>query len=310
MTDPQIISQDIQKGFEYYSYLIDNKIYTDQIGDTNSCSCDKSYLCLLYILKSLQWRLDLELYDEITEVLYNKLLLCTKTVLVSTSGIVFYGELSDNTIPTLGYILNSLSINIDNQSAEYIIPYTPSAGYKYLWFAEPATEPIKDIYIEVADPDNNGNIGKVTDFINKPILISGNINYNLYISNYPTIISGPYTFKASYIVESTIEFGYTNTDPEGIESGVSLQFSIDVPKLSSSYALDFTNNADLQYLIIKEPITEPVKTVWINTPIYNRGVIPDTKMRNIVVVGSFRYYLSKVPFALDSSSSIIILNVI
>ena len=306
MTDPSIILEEIEKGFEYYGYLVSKEISISEAGN-NSCGCE-SYDCLLFILKSLEWRLEQELYDDITESLYKKLVLSIMTIIVNTIGVVYYGLTSSGTIPSLKDILKSASINITKNINLYTIPYQANNGYKYLWFAEPATEPIKTIYLEVADPDNSGNIGSITDFINKPTLISGSINYHLYMSNYPTIISGPYTFKVNNNVEDSIYFGYTSTDPIGNENIPTLQFSKVIIKGSSEYTLKFTNDANLNYIIIKEPVTEPIKTIWVNTPIYNEGEIPDTKMRAGVIIGGFRYYVSRVPFALDIETSNITLR--
>ena len=89
MTDPSIILEEIEKGFEYYGYLVSKEISISEAGN-NSCGCE-SYDCLLFILKSLEWRLEQELYDDITESLYKKLVLSIMTIIVNTIGVVYYG---------------------------------------------------------------------------------------------------------------------------------------------------------------------------------------------------------------------------
>lgn len=309
MTDPSIILEEVEKGFEYYSYLVSKEISILEIGNDSLCKCE-SYTCLLYILKSLQWRLEEQLYDAITESLYRKLVLSIMSIIVNNTGVVYYGFTNSKTIPNLKEILKSNSINITSQSSLYTVPYEATTNYKYIWFAEPSTELRKNVYISVVDPDNTGNIGTITDFINKPVLVSGAINYNVYLSNYPTIVSGPFTFKINNDIEDSIYFGYTSINPFGNENIPSLQFNKLIIKGSTEYTLNFTNNANLNYIIIKEPVTEPIKTVWINTPIYNRGTIPDSKMREAVIIGDYRYYISRVPFSLDITTSNITLKTI
>lgn len=74
MTDQEIILEYIEKGFKLYGDLVSKEISIKQIGN-DICHCEINYSCLLYILKSLEWRLEEELYDDITELLYRKLAL-------------------------------------------------------------------------------------------------------------------------------------------------------------------------------------------------------------------------------------------
>jgi hypothetical protein len=100
---------------------------------------------------------------------------------------------------------------------------------------------------------------------------------------------------------STIAVFYavTDTDPFPLVSDPYTYTSQNIiPGANISWNL---LNADQnKYFIFKEPITEPVKTIWVNT-LLNQGIFPDSVYRAPVVLGSFRYYLSRITFAYDIS---------
>lgn len=52
------------------------------------------------------------------------------------------------------------------------------------------------------------------------------------------------------------------------------------------------------YQVYKVPITESIKTSWSNGS-FNNGSIPDAIMRTNIVIGSYRYYLTRVEIVCD-----------
>ena len=60
-----------------------------------------------------------------------------------------------------------------------------------------------------------------------------------------------------------------------------------------------------KYEVIKVPVAETVKTIWYNTAL-NNGTIPDSVFRSPIIVGSYRYYVSRVPMSIDSASPVIL----
>lgn len=157
-----------------------------------------------------------------------------------------------------------------------------------------------------------------TQISGSPATLAGATTANLTVSNYGV---GESKFRIQVVnteglsvsdtvkltgkvplIYRTIFYGFSDTNPYGNEDGQTLTNSITIPTVN--YTIPFTENANMKYLIIKEPITEIVKTVWINTDYYNQGNIPSTKMRAPVTIGAFRYYISKVPFALDGDFTI------
>jgi Ethanolamine utilization protein, possible chaperonin len=97
-----------------------------------------------------------------------------------------------------------------------------------------------------------------------------------------------------------VNFGFTDTNPDGNVTAVSLPSSLTISSGVSQYTINFTVSANLKYLVHREPISEPVKTVWINQIDYNYGVIPDSKYRAYVESGTYRYYYTRVLFPLYS----------
>lgn len=53
-----------------------------------------------------------------------------------------------------------------------------------------------------------------------------------------------------------------------------------------------------QFNVLRYPVTENDKTVWVNTNL-NQGVIPDSVMRAILIVNSFKYIISRNAMSLD-----------
>jgi hypothetical protein len=99
---------------------------------------------------------------------------------------------------------------------------------------------------------------------------------------------------------TTISWGYFDTDPLAAVDTATMQFSLLYPSGTNSFSLNFTNAANLKWLVLKEASTQPVKTSWINT-IFNYGTMPDSVFRAPVVIGAFRYYVSREPVVLDAT---------
>lgn len=305
MPFPEEVIENIKLGKIYFADLVED--YQNDLNN-GGCTCNKGVMYRLdIILTALLYRQEEDNYDLIAENLYNEMLEITG---VGGNNYIYTGY--------YGYGISGSTLTTEQIEAgipfkyhtgdDVTVPFT-IGNFSKVWFAIISTEPIKTSYIEMSNPDNSGSIGSPTDFMSYPTLVSGIRSYNLYISNYATSTNA-LTFKNGQISKQNIEFGYSNTDPFGSESTKTLQFTKEISTGSSEYSLDFTNTANLKYLIVKEPSTEPLKTIWINTIPYNQGLIPDTKMRVGVIIGSSRYYVSRVPFALSAETSIITLKTI
>jgi hypothetical protein len=100
---------------------------------------------------------------------------------------------------------------------------------------------------------------------------------------------------------SNVEWGYFATDPTtGIDSR-SMQFSLPYAYGANALNINYTSVATGMYLVLKEKITQPVKTTWFNTT-FNNGTIPDYVFKAPVTIGLYRYYISRIPVVLDSTT--------
>jgi hypothetical protein len=86
----------------------------------------------------------------------------------------------------------------------------------------------------------------------------------------------------------------TNSDP--------FNYNISFP-ITHNSPISFNMPASMpanQYMLVKVPATESIKTVWFNTPL-NNGTIPDSVFQNIVQFGGFTYYASRGQISMDVS---------
>ena len=102
--------------------------------------------------------------------------------------------------------------------------------------------------------------------------------------------------------EMLVYWGYSISDPINNLESITYQFQKQVEATTDMYLLDFTQLANNTFLIYKEPVSIPVKTEWYNTN-FNYGVIPDQVFRAPVVIGEFRYYVSRNPVLLQNSNT-------
>ncbi len=121
-------------------------------------------------------------------------------------------------------------------------------------------------------------------------------------------ISVPYTKDTCAVptnaVSSAFEWGYFSSDPYSDIQNKVFQFSKEYPFEVEQIELDFTSVANEKYLAVKELATETAKTEWVNTE-FNEGVFPDQVFRDPVIIGDYRYYVSRIPVVLDSTQFII-----
>lgn len=99
-------------------------------------------------------------------------------------------------------------------------------------------------------------------------------------------------------------YAVTDTDPFPLVSDPYTYVSQNiVPGANISWNLSNADN--LKFFIFKEPVTEPIKIAWFNNNL-NSGTIPDQLMRAPVILGSFRYYLTRQTYGYDASQPTIL----
>lgn len=102
--------------------------------------------------------------------------------------------------------------------------------------------------------------------------------------------------------EILVYWAYSISDPIDNLETITYQFQKEVNTTTDMYLLDFTQSANNTFLVYKEPISITAKTEWFNTN-FNYGVIPDQVFRAPVVIGDFRYYVSRNPVLLQNSNT-------
>jgi len=104
----------------------------------------------------------------------------------STELFAYFGGLDDKTILNESQITSGSFTTFYNM-ASVKIPYN-IPDYKFLWFAIPTGQPIKNWFQDTVRLDNNGPIGTENDFYDAPVA-SG--IFDFYITNYDTSYSYP-----------------------------------------------------------------------------------------------------------------------
>lgn len=159
MATPIQIDEDLIRGKAYFSDLNADNI-KDLFNGCN-CSCDnKLSVCLARIVKSLQYRVDQNVYDAITDTLYNQMMLIIGDYQVSPPTPVNYGinygyspiDYTGNysAIPfqfTKQVALGSTSISLN---------YTTASVGNYLFFRVLTGQPVFNVW--TIDIDENGVI--------------------------------------------------------------------------------------------------------------------------------------------------------
>lgn len=261
MAFPSQVLTDINSGKQYLSDL--NASYITEIKKGCMDCAPNDYYCLSRILKSL---IDLSVVGDYTDVaveLHNQLML-----IIGGGGAVKLSQtITFPTLPTGKQV----------GDADFSPGATASSG------------------LPVSYASGNTSVATI---VNGLIHIVGLGSTNITASQ-----AGDSTYNAATPVvrgltianNVAISFGFTNVNPDGNVTAVSLPNTLNVAS-GSNYTINFTNSANLQYLVHREPVSQPVKTGWMNQIDYNFGVIPDSKYRPYVESGGFRYYYTRVLF--------------
>jgi len=275
MTPKETIIEDLVRGSAFLANSMADNIQAARFGvclRECNCSCESTDLYL--ILEYLQFRIDEDLLDEYTEILYIKMILIIGKIVINypptvnagsdktsqanqsvdfnavatpgsaaitsylwtkvsgatvlmtgttTSQLTVSGTIGDmpignyefkvtvtdangltafdtvkltvtanNMIAYFGDLatkqtISEAQIEIGNQvtftpNGNVTAPYSVST-LRFLWFAIPSGQPIKNYYQDVANPLNNGYMGTEDDLFGAPVTVG---QYDYYITNYLT----------------------------------------------------------------------------------------------------------------------------
>jgi len=190
--DPTVIINSIPIGNAFLTNLVHNEILQAHVGEGKN-SCDVDSECLLFILKGLQYRVDEDLFDEVTEKLYKDLILIIGGYVAPVTSRFYYGLKNTATAIDQNTILASNYISAVTGSNP-IIPFDSSQPPKYGWMAEFIAEPTKTKWQDTVIVYNNGNIGSSGDLFKAPYTVT---SFRVYETNYATQFQFPIQFKTS-----------------------------------------------------------------------------------------------------------------
>jgi len=194
MVDINQLNADIVRGNQYYSNLVAD-ILQDKSYGIKDCIEEKP---LYNILLALQFEL---LQDEPNDDVLQNLQNCLIKIIGESDdtnyATVYYGFLDTKTILSPSNIILGTGVQIESQ-LEYTLNLNDSLDYKYVWIAEPLTEPLKGQWKDTVNNLNKGYIGTDQDLFNTPTT-SG--SFRVYITEYKTIFANPILFTIS--TEST-----------------------------------------------------------------------------------------------------------
>lgn len=187
MVDIDQLNADIVRGYAYYSNLIAG-ILQDKSYGIKDCIDEKPLYSILLALKFELLQDDPR--DEILQNLQNCLIKIIGEDDPITYADIYYGFLDTKTILSPENIILGTGAQIVSQ-LDYIVNLNDSQDYKYVWVAEPVTEPSKGQWEDTVNNLNKGNIGTDQDLFGIP-QTSG--NFRVYITEYKTIFSNPILF--------------------------------------------------------------------------------------------------------------------
>lgn len=265
---PAQVLSDIEEG-EIYLSKLNQEFIADIEKGCMDCS-PNNYHCLNRLIKSLRRLIAIGDYTDVAVDLYNQMM-----VIVGIEGVVKQAQtITFPTLPTGKQI----------GDADFSPGATASSG------------------LAVTYTSSNTSVATIVGGL---IHIVGTGSTNITASqagNEVYYAATPVVRALTIANNATINFGFTNVNPDGNVTGVSLPSSLVISSGISQYTINFTSGANLQYLVHREPISQPVKTVWINNVDYNFGVIQDSKYRPYIESGGFRYYYTRVlfPFYTDT----------
>lgn len=104
--------------------------------------------------------------------------------------LVYYGWKDTSSTLTYSEIIAADQFDFDHLQPEITVPFNVSE-FKYLWFAIPNGEPVKNYFQDAADAGNQAPIGGDSDLFGSPVLVAGTVDMDFYITNYKTYYDSP-----------------------------------------------------------------------------------------------------------------------
>lgn len=276
MTDPEVITDRLDVGLDYFTDLISSEIKAAQFGCA-SCGCSVTKE-LYVILVQLGYRVGLELFDETTEELYRNMeMLIPGSIEVVPEPVVNAG--ADQTI------------NLPEDEIE--LTATVDVYTSLLW-------------TQVSGPNTAIILNSTQLTAQFTGLALGTYVFKITANNVSRSAFDTVTVTVAQAMV-TLEFGYFDTNPYAdiiAENPVTFQFSAQINEGATYFESNFTSAGTGKWLVNRRPAAEPAMLKWKNTS-FDYGDIPDAVYRPSFVVGDYRYEMSWNRVDLDIANQIV-----
>lgn len=184
---PAKVLEDIQSGKEYLSDL--NATYITELKKGCDSCTPKNYSCLSRVLKSLDYKIEVDQYDVVAENLY-------KTLMIIIGGVSY--------VPPVVYDAIYTGTGIPTTQEQILLgvltPYTiggnmlanfENSSYLTNYLAIPITAPVPTQYINQSNPFDTGPIGSPSDLFGSFTEVG---SFRVTITNYPIPLTNTYLF--------------------------------------------------------------------------------------------------------------------
>jgi len=273
---PQQVLDDIIRGQAYYSDL--NAQYLAKLA--NGCCGDcypKDYICLKRILRSLDYKVQLDQYDDVAIKLYEDLLIIIGDYVIRIPPTVNAGP--DKTAAEGTTTTFNATITQGSAPIATILWTKLSGGAATLSGITTANLTVSD-YVE----------GEVYTFKIKVTATDG-------LTDSDTV---SLTVTGALI---QIRFGVYDTEPD-LTTAV-YGYSMNIPADSTEYEMQFPDEvlSSDKFIAWDEPVAQPIKTEW-ESGVLNSGAIPDLAVKAPITVGSRRAYGSRSFFVFNPNGKL------
>lgn len=251
--------------------------------------------------------------QEITDLLLTSeaylLEIVEEMLIQEKKGCLDCGEKSkaERIIMNYSYLLDAISIPL--------LPTDPNI-IPIISFTQPANMNIGDTDQTLTFSTTNPNVTALVSSLNPNIATIINGKLHAVANGTATIrVTSPASngYDSVYLDRTVtvsvalnkVDWTYVDTVPADL-TAMTFLFTANLAN-NANIAANFTSAGNGKYLIVKQHVTMPAKTNWFNTA-FNYGTFPDSVFLAPQVLGGFRYYVSRIPVILDSTTSIITLS--
>lgn len=268
MRTPEQIQSDVDRGWGFYSDLAKNDL--DKMASGCGCCGNSLTQCLLFILVSMDWRIEEGLYDDVTHKLDSDLLEIIGSYVLGPS--VYAGPDSNIIPPPFEGDLNG-SVVAGQYPVDAVL-WTQVSGPNTATITSPST-----VSTTITGLDTGTYVFMLT-----ATDVEGNSSRDTV-----SVAVNVAMVKAYYLNQPTDDI----PDLETIMESPFVNFAT-----GSDFTITFEGSVTPIYSVVAYPDTETTKTHWQDTVIpFNQGSIgsPEDLFGSVTIVGQFKVIITNYP---------------